>query len=81
VCIVECAAELEQAASSSRQALQEREHLLAQIRHLSTEVDDLTAAKAAAQSRKLQAVRDAEAQIAEFRTTQLEVRCSLWMFI
>jgi chromosome segregation ATPase len=68
------AVELEQAAASSRQALQEREHLLTQIRHLSTEVDDLTAAKASAESRKLQAVRDADIHIVDARTAQLEAQ-------
>jgi hypothetical protein len=52
--------------------LRERDGLLARLRHLSTEVDDLTDANAAAESRRLQAARDAGARVDAAATARLE---------
>ena len=61
----------------AQQARREHEHHLARIRHLTAEVDDLTAANAAADSRRLQTARDADSRVAAVRTAQLEAQQSL----
>ena len=65
---------LDAASKAARQAMQEREHHLADIRHLRTEVDDLAADKAAAEKRCAQAVHAAEARAAVAQAAQLEAQ-------
>jgi DNA repair exonuclease SbcCD ATPase subunit len=68
------AARLEDDSRSAHQALRERDHHLAQIRHLSAEVDDLTAEKAAGEGGRLFASREAAARISQAHAAQLEAQ-------
>ena len=63
---------LEEESTGAKQALREREQHLAQVRHLTAEVSDLTAEKAAADSKRQHVSRDADTRISAAQAARLQ---------
>ena len=68
------AEKLQQEFTTAKQAIRDRDHHLTQIRHLTAEVGDVTAAKAAAESKLVHVESAGEERVRQARAAQLEAQ-------